>query len=487
MDNTTTSPRPATIGTGVPDHSDFLVIGNSAAGIAAVQTLRAACPQASISLLSSEPHPAYGRPLISYLIEGKTDYDHLTLREPDFYETHRIDTLFGADGTAVGLDADAHTVTLAGGRTISYGKCLVATGSRPFVPPVEGLEGCTNVFTFNTLDDAEALWADARAAADAAHAQGRPMRAAVAGSGPTGIMAAVALSHLADQVDVLGHSRRILKNVVDDEGAACLERQYLPHGIVCHNGAGVYELLTEDVEGAKRARGIRLESGEEFPCDVVVMAVGVRPATELAAQAGAEVDRGLVVDERLQTSLPDVYAAGDVITVFDRLSGTRHPMALWPLASEQGRIAAQNMAGVEGTEPYTGAVPVNAFDFFDISLASAGVVNPPEDAGYDVQAECDGDVYRKTVVRDGKLVGFVLVNDPDDAGIYTAMINRDIPLAGLSDEVRERNPINLDFSEQARWTRLHKGYPEHFDQYGRDLDKLTEAERHALAVAAARA
>ena len=155
---------------------DYLIIGNSAAGVTAAEFLSAAAPDKSIIMVSHEPYRCYGRPLISYLLEGKIDRERLDYKSADFYEKRGIETLFGAEFEAVALDASAHEVKLAGGEEISYGKCLLATGSVPFIPLIAGMEGRTNVHTFITLDDALAAWDDVLTATERAHAEGRESR-----------------------------------------------------------------------------------------------------------------------------------------------------------------------------------------------------------------------------------------------------------------------------------------------------------------------
>ena len=289
---------------------DYLIIGNSAAGVTAAEFLSAAAPDKSIVMVSHEPYRCYGRPLISYLLEGKTDREHLDYKSADFYEKRGIETLFGAEFEAVALDAAAHEVKLAGGEEISYGKCLLATGSVPFVPPIAGMEGRANAHTFITLDDALAAWDDVRAATERAHAEGRESRVVVIGGGLIGMKAAEALSHHADRIDVFDRSPRILPAVLDADGAAIVSRLVEPHGIFCHPSMSVDEMLGE----GERVTHVRLTDGSDEACDMVIVAVGVRPASKLAVEAGAEQGRGLICGPDLQTSLPDVYAAGDVRT-----------------------------------------------------------------------------------------------------------------------------------------------------------------------------
>ena len=420
---------------------DYLIIGNSAAGVTAAEQIRALDEAASVAIVSREPHPAYGRPLISYLIEGKTTLDAIGLKAPGFYEEQRIDALLGPDYEVVELRPEAHEAVLADGSVLSYGSCLLATGSIPFVPPIEGLDGKDNVYGFMTLDDALALWDEARAAAERAHAEGRLARAIVIGAGLIGLKAAEALSHQVDEVLVLELAPRILPAVLDAEGAAVLQGILADHGILCRPGVSVERILGD---GA-RAEGAVLTDGASVDCDLVVTAVGVRPNTALAAAAGAAQGRGLVCDDRLRTSLPDVYAAGDVVQVTDVLDGSERPLALWP---NEGSFA------------------VNAVDFFDASLLTAGIINPAEDSGCVVEVAAEGDRYAKFVRRDGCLVGYILLNRPANAGIYTALIEQRVPLDTLDPAIFDGAPANLDFPADVRWERLHKCYPADRDSRG---------------------
>lgn len=446
--------------------ADYLIIGNSAAGVTAAETLRACDGEASILMVSDEPYAAYGRPLISYLLEGKTSIDRVGYRDAGFYDRNRIATLFGAARKVVSIDPEAHEAACADGTVIRYGKCLLATGSVAFVPHIEGMEGRANVHRFMTLDDALGAWEDAVESTRRAHDEGRESRVIVIGGGLIGAKAAEALSHHVDDVVVFEHNNRILPAVLDEEGAGIVQRLLEPHGIVCRPGMSAEVLVGE----GDRVLSAHLTDGSDLPCDMVVVAVGMRPASSLAVDAGAEQGRGLVVGRDLQTTLPDVYAAGDVTQVSDRLTGAQRPLALWPNAVHQGRIAALHMAGVPDAPDFVDSFAVNAVDFFDISLLTSGIINPSEGDGCEVHAFVEGDEYAKFVVRDGTLVGYVLLNRPDDAGVYTSMIEDEVPLSSLEGDVFSRPVGNLDFSEDVRWRRLHRGYPGTLDEFGWSRD-----------------
>lgn len=440
---------------------DYLILGNSAAAVSAVEKIRAADATGTVLMVSPEPYAAYGRPLISYVLEGKTDEAHMGYRPDDFYEANAIDTRFGEGNEAVVLNATAHQVELACGDVITYGKVLVATGSVPFVPPIAGLEGRSNVYPFITFDDAKAAWDAARGATQEAHEEGRASRAIVVGAGLIGLKAAEALHAHVDEVVVLEMAPRILPAVLDDRGAGILAHQLADRGIVCMPGVTAAEFQGA---GSVIERAV-LTDGQEMECDFVIAAVGVRPNSAILADAGARIERGVVCSPAMKTSLEDVYAAGDVTQTIDVLDGAKRPLALWPNAVAQGKVAGSQMAGANDAPTFDGSFALNAVDFFDISLLTSGVINPAADEGYQEKVLVDGDAYAKFVTKDDRLFGYILLNRPDNAGVYTAVIDQQVPVSSLGGDFWGL-PENLDFAPDARWTRLHKFYPSNLDHRG---------------------
>ena len=442
--------------------TDFLIIGNSAAGISAAETIRQYRPEASILMLSNEPYPAYGRPLISYLLEGKSTEDSIWLRDADFYQRMSIDTLFGPDYAVVSLDAHAHAVTLGNGDTVAYGQCLVATGSYPFVPPCPGLEQQENVFTFTTLDQAKAAGEEAKAVTEAAHAEGRRSRVLVSGAGLIGVKAAEALSFLVDDILVVEPAPRVLMAVLDEHAIPIVLKEMETQDIICRTGVMAAEYVSE----SNRLIGARLTDATFVECDMVIMAAGVRPNSAFVVEAGAEQGRGLVVDENQRTTLPDVYAAGDVVQMENMLDGSLAPLAMWPNAIRQARIAALAMMGETARPDEKGNYAVNATNIFEVSILSCGLSNPPADGGYEEKVYADGDSYAKFVVKDGRLYGYALVNRPENAGMYTNLIAHATPLSEFTEDIFERPIENSDYTGDDRWNRLHKHYPSGLDRRG---------------------
>ncbi len=442
--------------------TDYLIIGNSAAGISAAERIRYNDPSSSVTIVSKEPYPAYGRPLISYMIEGKTSEAGIWLKPDTFYQEHDITTYLGTPYEVIELIPKDHEVKLANADVIHYGKCLLATGSNPFVPPIKGLNDKDNIFTFMSLDDAQALWSEAKEVKEQAEEVKQTTRALVIGAGLIGLKAAEAISSYVDEVLVLELAPRILPTILDADCASLVQKELLKHNIVCMPG-----VTAEEIKGdGTKATEALLTNGDHVPFDFAVVAVGVRPNSALAIQAGAEEGRGLVCDAHLMTTLQDVYAAGDIVQVKDTLDGSEHPLALWPNAMIQGAIAADHMTSSPHAEPYQGDFAVNAVDFFDTSLLTAGIINPPEDAGYITKIQAHDDSYAKFVMKDNRLVGYILLNRPEKAGLYTALIEEQLPVSEFDESMFSEDPENLQFEDSARWDRLHKGYPAHLNHLG---------------------
>lgn len=399
----------------------YVIIGNSAAGIACVEGIRSADAEGEITIVSDEPFAAYGRPLISYYLLGATDRQRMLYRPADFYERNKVRTLLGA--RAEKIDPAAQKIVLRGGGEIPYDRLLVATGSRPFEPPMEGIEGVKNKFNFMTLQDALSL----------EKVLSKRKNVLIIGAGLIGLKCLEGILERVKSVSVADMAGRILPSILDDAGAAVVRREL--------EGKGAKFYLSDSVAKFE-GNTAHLKSGKEIPFDILVVAVGVRPNTELVKGAGGEVSRGVVTDEKQQTSLKNVYAAGDCAESFDITSGARKVLALLPNAYRQGYTAGVNMAG--GEAAFADAMPLNAIGFFGSHVLTAGSY---EGESF-VQAE--GDVYRKFFCKDGVLKGFILVNSPERAGIYTSLIRNKTPLSEVDFKSLEGAPNLAAFPQAAR-------------------------------------
>lgn len=398
---------------------NYVIIGNSVAAVGAIRGIRAIDQQGNITVISRERHTAYGRPLISYLLGGLITEKRMPYLPADFYEQHRVNLLLNSE--VVTVDCGKKQVKLAGGDAVHYDRLLVATGGDPFIPPIEGLSDKEKVFTFTTWDDAAKLKG---LAADIE-------KVVVIGGGLIGLKAAEGLHLLGKRVTIVELADRILSAAFDRPAGRIVAKKMKANGI---------EVITEDtvvrVEGEGVCiSGVTLKSGDFIPCDTVVVAIGVRPAAGFLNGSKVEVNRGVVVDDSMATSVKEVYAAGDVAEARDFFTGSKNPMPIWPDAYIQGDIAGTSMAG--GTKSYAGGLSMNSIEFFKVSTISMGITNPSDPAEYEVLTYLDTEnyQYRKIVLQGDLLVGAVLVGNVDRAGICAGLIREKVDVTPFKDRL----------------------------------------------------
>ena len=398
----------------------YVIIGGSAAAIGCIEGVRSVDKTGEIILITGETEWNYSRPLISYLLEGKTTRDKMWCRPDSFFTRNGVTVKAGVLATA--LDAGDRTVRLSTGDRL-----LAATGSRPFVPPIPGLETVERTFCFQTLSDASAL-------AEALRSESRVL---ILGAGLTGVKCAEGIRGLCAQIAIADLAPRVLPAVLDDTAAAMVQARMEEKGV---------RFYLNDSAAAFRGNTARLQSGTELEFDVLVTAVGVRPNTQLVADAGGAVDRGILVDGRCATTLPDVYAAGDCAQGYDAVSGEKRMLPLWPNAMLQGETAGINMAG--GRADYTQGIALNASGVFGLHMVTAGSY---EGESFTVQR--DGS-YKRLVTADGVLKGVIMVGDVSRAGIYTDLIRKKKPLSEIDFDLIRESPQLMAFSQKDRRVQL---------------------------------
>ena len=403
----------------------YVIIGGSAAAIGCIEGVRSVDKTGEIILITRETEWNYSRPLISYLLEGKTTRDKMWCRPDSFFTRNGVTVKAGVLATA--LDAGDRTVRLSTGERLAYDRLLAATGSRPFVPPILGLETVERTFCFQTLSDASAL-------AEALRPESRVL---ILGAGLTGVKCAEGIRGLCAQIAIADLAPRVLPAVLDDTAAAMVQARMEEKGV---------RFYLNDSAAAFRGNTARLQSGTELEFDVLVTAVGVRPNTQLVADAGGAVDRGILVDGRCATTLPDVYAAGDCAQGYDAVSGEKRMLPLWPNAMLQGETAGINMAG--GRADYTQGIALNASGVFGLHMVTAGSY---EGESFTVQR--DGS-YKRLVTADGVLKGVIMVGDVSRAGIYTDLIRKKKPLSEIDFDLIRESPQLMAFSQKDRRVQL---------------------------------
>lgn len=410
----------------------YVIIGNSAAGIAAAEEIRKNDSKGKITVISDEPYRTYSRPLISYYLKGKTEEKNMYYRGEDFYEKNSVTPVLGKRATKI--DAKAKKV-YCGDEEFAYDKLLLATGSVPFVPPIEGADKCENVYTFLKWDDAKALKSCLTPES----------KVVVIGGGLIGLKAAEGAHKIASSVTIVELSDRVLTTILDPDAGRMISDKLEENGIRCILG---------DTGVKFDGKELLLKSGGTLECDILIIAVGVRANTALAKDASLEVGRGIVCNEYQQTSDPDIYAAGDAAESVDITDGKRKVLALLPDAVKQGKTAGSHMSG--GDKKYNGGYPMNAIDFFGSYITTAGVINPPEGEGYETRVKKTEDTYRKMVTKDNRLAGYILINQPNLSGILTSMIAEKTELDTLKGDIFEDFGL-MSYASDVRYRKLHGG------------------------------
>jgi len=375
----------------------YVIIGNSAAGVGTVEGIRQIDKEGEITIITDENYHTYSRPLISYLLLGKTDEERMKYRDNDFYTKNNVKMLHA---TAKEIDAKSKQVILSSGEKIPYDKLLVGTGSSAFVPPFEGLDSVKEKFTFMSLDDAKNL--------EKSLAQNK--RVLIIGAGLIGLKCAEGIFNRVHHITVLDLAPRILSSILDEDGAKMVQSHL--------ESKSIEFKLSASVKKFDKNTAI-LESGDKISFDVLVLAVGVRPNTALL-KGIAKIDRGIEVNSKSETSAPDIYAAGDCTQTTDISCGQNKIMALLPNAYMQGECAGINMAG--GEKKFDNAIPMNAIGFFGLHMVTAGNYSG------EVYAKTETGNYKRLFYGNNKLNGYILIGGVERAGIYTSLIRESKPL-----------------------------------------------------------
>jgi NAD(P)H-nitrite reductase large subunit len=418
--------------------SKYVIVGASAAGIGAVEAIREVDSMGAITVISEEPCPHYSRPMISDLVSGKASFEKMKCREDKFWEKNDVQALTGR--TAVSLNLSDKFVVLEGGDHVNFEKLLIATGGKPFVPKIEGSDK-EGVFTFTTLSDAQRLAARLESA----------QKVVVIGAGLIGISVTEALVKRGLTVTLVELQDKILSLLLDPKGSDIVENVVRKAGVTVVTGQSV-QRITGKPENDGAVGGVVLTKGEQKPCDVVIIAIGVVPRTELVAGTEVKLNRGIVVDNFMRTNIPDVYASGDVAEAYDFTLNQNRLLPLWPLAVLEGRVAGYNMAGKK--TDYAGGTNMSALKYFGIPIISIGIANPKEESAYEVLTKHDPEknLYKKLVLKDNIIVGITMVNGIERAGILfhlmknrvnvkkfkQALLSDDFNLATLPSSVRKK-------------------------------------------------
>jgi NAD(P)H-nitrite reductase large subunit len=380
----------------------LVIIGASAAGLAALEAIREVDKECAVTVVSKEKGPLYSRVGLTHFLDGSVKAPGTNMRSPNYARQMNATILTGL--AAVHVDPKARTLKLSNRKTLKYDALLVASGSSALILPIPGAN-LRGVYPCITRNDAVNI----------DRAIPRVRQAAVIGAGLIGIQAVDALAKRKKKVAVIEMMPHVMPAMADVTAAKMFEDVLRERGHRVVTGARAAEILGK----AGRVTGVKLENGEVVPCQLLVTAAGVRPNLEFLEGTRIQKEQGLLVDAHQQTSIKGIYAAGDVAETTDLLSGQRVVIAIWPEALNQGRIAGLNMAGVP--TKYEGSMAMNVTSVLGLPIASLGLWQVTDATEYRIHSSLHESkrFYRKLVFKDGRPVGAVLVGPPvnTEAGI----------------------------------------------------------------------
>lgn len=408
----------------------YVLIGNSAAAIGCIEGIRQIDKDHPITVISKEKYHTYSRPLISYLLSGKSDEERIKYRPNSFYDDMNCKLRSGV--RVEKILAEQKRVILDDGSSETYDKLLVATGSSAYILSIKGLETVNNRFTFMTLDDAKAIM----------KAISIDSRVLIMGAGLIGLKCAEGLAGKVAKITVVDLADRILPSILDEEASAILK---------AHLEKNQLEIILADSVQSFDSNMALLAGGRKIGFDILIVAVGVRPETRLVLEAGGRVDRGIVTDEYCRCSLPDIYAAGDCTESIDVTTNKSRVLALLPNAYMQGECAGINMAG--GEKRYDKAIPMNSLGLFGLHVITAGSYDGTEYVVKEEGTENHNEKtpkYKKLVTKEGLLKGYIMLGEVARAGIYTALIREKKSLDTIDFELIKDRPQLMAFSQVDR-------------------------------------
>ncbi len=399
----------------------YVLIGNGVASVSAAESIRKYDDEGEIRIISKEPHLAYSRPLISYLLEGEVERGDMLYRGEKFYERNDIDVLLGS--TAETIKTSKNLVILEDGEDVSFDKLLIATGGTPILPPVEGND-LNGVFTFTN-------WSDVRKIRDYIE-ENDVEKGIIVGGGLIGLKTTEALMELDLKIKVVELADKIMSATFDKKASDLAIKRLREEGCEI-----ITENTVDEIHGEEKVETAVLQDGEELDCDMLVFAIGVTPNTEVVEDTEVETNRGILVNEHMQTNKSNIYAAGDVVEIPDIVAGDTKPIAIWPNARRQGRIAGSNMA--DELKEYEGSFAMNSIELCELPTISAGLTDPEEDCEIIDFYDEKNMVYKKVVIDEDKLVGIILMGDIDRAGIYTGLIKKRIDISDFKENLLDED------------------------------------------------
>ncbi len=392
---------------------NYLIIGNGVAGTEAAKAIRQRDTQAEIMMFTQEHYPFYSRPRLPELLAKEVAVEEIFVYKREWY--HKNKFLLYLNGTVKSIDVKNQRITLTDKSNFTYGKLLLDTGSSGILPPIDGINTAEGVFTLRTVEDVLTITKRAACA----------KTVTLIGGGLLGLEAGNGLRKLGLSVTVVEFFDRLLPRQLDAEGAAILQKHMEGMGLKFILGA-----QSKSIKDAGATKILELKDGRVFESNFILVSAGIRPNISLAQETGISVNKGIIVNDRMETNTPNVYAAGDVAEHKGRIYG------IWPAAQRQGVIAGINMAG--GSETYAGTVPSTSLKVAGIHLTSMGDITAEDKSVEQVKAKNpDKNIYKKLFTKDGKIIGAIFLGDTKHALEIGQLMEKKTDVSKFKDTILE--------------------------------------------------
>jgi NAD(P)H-nitrite reductase large subunit len=424
---------------------DYVIIGNSAAGLAAAESIRELDKTGKITVLSEEEHLNYSKPMITYFLTGSVDLKRISFKDREFYRVNNIDIRINTRVKSV--DTDKMSLTVEDGSRIGFRKLLIASGGKPIIPRIRAAgAGSGEAVSFNAVDSMNykkiggiftlATLRDAIRIKDYLK-KNSVKRISILGGGLIGLKAAEAFLDMGIDINIIELADRVLSATFDRQASGIIEEKVKSRGSKIYKNNTIKEVYI--TKG--NISGYRLNDGRKMECRLLVIAVGVIPNTGFIYGGKVKINRGILVDDRMQTSVKNIYAAGDVAEGLDMLLKENKNIAIWPLAVMQGAVAGNNMAG--GNKKYSGGFFMNSVEILQIPSISMGLTVIEDKREKDMEVLKDFNpvkhIYKKIVIRNSRIIGVILVGNIERAGIYAGLIRNEIDISSVRENISREN------------------------------------------------
>lgn len=392
-----------------------VVVGVSAAGINAAKTLREIDKNIEIILVSKDEY-VYSRCILHHFLDGRRDMKSLDFTPENFFETYKIKWVKGVE--VIGIDTNEKKLKLSNNEEVSYDKVILATGSSSFLPPIENLRSANNVIGLRNLDDAIKIKEEVK----------KVKNVAILGAGLVGVDALAGLLDYGVNITLIEMGDRILPLQLDKYAAGVYEERLREEGVDFRFGVRAEKVI---VDNNNNPLSIKLNTGEEVPCELIIACTGARSNIGFLKDSGIECDKfGLIINSKGETNVRDVYGAGDITG--------RNP--IWPTAVKEGIVAANNVLGkMIYMNDFFGSK--NTMNFCGVATMSLGMVNAPDNS-YIEEKQIKGKDYKKIIHKEGVIYGAIIQGDLSYVGVLTQLIKENIDIRKVTKPL-----FNIDYSD----------------------------------------